>query len=159
MVAVTQGIDCRVFGREYTRKVILDTSAAAACTGFKGEPIVLEIAAGDTVNPRYCHGVADPEMKPTSIFMGIAKENHTNVISSAETLTANGIEIWVEPTIVGIKLAALTNASAGKTVYYVTGTIDVSTATDTPPIGKLMWVDGDYAYVMVKTAISTGAGA
>jgi len=159
MTAVTADIACRVYGPEYTHRFILDTSAAACCTGYKGEPLVIEIAAGDTLLARYCHGVADPEMKPTSIFVGIAKEVHSNTIASAETMVENSIEAWIEPTIVGFKLGSLTNADAGKTVYYVTGSIDAATATDTPPIGTLMFVEDSYAYVMIKTAVSTGAGA
>ena len=159
MAAVTADVSMRVYGDEYTHKFILDTSSAAACTGFKGEALVIEIVAGDTVNPRYCHGAADPHMKPTSICVGVAKEGHTNVISSPETLVENGVEAWIGPTILGWKSAVFTNADAGKAIYWLTGVLS-ATATDAAPVGHLMFVEDGYAYVMLEgSKVSTGAGA
>lgn len=159
MAAVTADVSMRVYGEETTHRFILDTASAATCTGFKGEPLVLEIAAGDTVNPRYCHGVSDPEMKPTSIFVGVAKEAHVGALGDAETLLKSGVEAWIEPTILGWKSAVLTNADAGKKIYWVTGALHASTATDSCPLGHLMFVEDGYAYIKLETLVSTGAGA
>jgi hypothetical protein len=154
MAAVTADISLRIAGPEYVKLFPMNSSIAQKW--YKGEPLVISAADGSYVTP--VHDVSNPEMVAASVFMGIAIEGGSNVISAAETL-ANGVWAYIEPTIVGFKSTVYTtNANAGKTLYWESGALSTE-STDTPPLGKFMWAEDGYMYVMLSTAISTLADA
>lgn len=152
MAAVTADVSMRVYGPEYTHKFILDSSAAEH--GYRGEPLVIDQSL-DTVNVTFCHDTTTVHMTATDVFVGVAMEEVNNAISVAEDLT-HGVNAWIEPTILGWKSAVFTNANIGATVYWESGALSTE-GTDTPPLGKLMFVEDGYAYIKLSTAISTAA--
>lgn len=129
----------------------LDNSAAQ--TIYKGQPMIID-QSEDTV---YLRGFVDATVvAATDIFVGIAAENKT--VATTDTETANEIEVYVWPTILGFKSAVYTDADVGDTVYMSdSGTLS-ATAADNPQIGKLHRVVDGYAYVqIISPTICAGA--
>lgn len=153
MAAVTADIPLRVSGNPVYRKYIVDSSIAQ--TWYKGEPMIIDQSA-DTVNVTPVHDVTHPVVAATDVFVGIAAEGGSFVVSAPEGLEKTGVECFVEPTVLGFKSTVYTNADIGATVYFVTGVLG-STAGDTAMIGTLQFVADGYAYVKLITAICTGA--
>jgi len=154
MADLTKNAPLRIWGEAVTRKFILDTSAAQ--TIYKGQPLIVDQDVDATGNLR---GYVDATtVTATDVFIGIAAEGKSVALGDPETLVASGIEVYIEPTIVGFVSSVFTDgASAGATVYMSdSGTLS-TTVADNPMIGKLMWVEGGYAYVKLALAICTGA--
>lgn len=129
----------------------LDNSAAQ--TIYKGQPMIID-QSEDTV---YLRGFVDATtVAATDIFIGIAAAG--KVVLTTDTETANEIEVYVEPTIVGFKSAVFTDADVGDPVYMSdSGTLS-ATVGDNPVLGKLHRVSDGYAYVQLSSpAICSGA--
>ena len=156
MAAATYDQPLRVFGPAYTRKLILDSSAAQ--TVYKGEALIIDQSA-DTVNVTPCHDATHPVVAPTDAFVGIAAEGKSIALGTAETFEAAGIEAYVEPTVLGFKSAVFTNASIGLGVYMTDSTtlVGVAGVADVPYIGILQFVADGYAFVKLVTQVCTGA--
>lgn len=158
MAALTQAATLRFWGPVATRKMILDTSAAQIC--FKGEPLVINQSI-DATGPVVGHkDITHPEaVAPTDVFVGILAENKTVALGSPETLANAGVEVYVEPTVVGFQSTAFTAASIGLGVYMPDSSTlaGVASAADCPYIGILEFVQDGYCYVKLVTQVCTGA--
>ena len=157
MAALTQAAPLKFWGTAYTRRLILDTSAAQIC--FKGEPLYINQSV-DSVNLTGHKDITHPEAVAASdAFVGIAAENKTVALGDPETLLASGIEAYVEPTILGFKSTVFTNASIGLGVYMPDSATlaGVASVADCPYIGILQFVDDGYAYVKLVSQVCTGA--
>lgn len=157
MTAITRDQAFRVQGREYCEKFILDSSIAQ--TWYRGEAVIIDQSA-DTVNLTPVHNITTPVVAATDVFMGIAKEGGTFVISTAENLEKAGVECWVEPTVLGFKnLTSITNASAGLGAYLSEGNqiLLVAGVADVPFIGQIQFVEDGFVYIKLVTQVCTGA--
>jgi hypothetical protein len=145
----------KFLGEAHTEKFHVDS--AAARTIYKGQALIIDQDVDATGNVvQYVDSVV---VAATDVFMGIAAEPHTTLISASETDVNSLIEAYVAPTIIGFKSAVFTDgADSGKTVYMSdSGTLS-TTAADNPQIGKLHRVLDGYAYVELSTPqICTGA--
>jgi len=149
MADLTKDASIAVFGEEYTRKMILDTSIARIV--FKGEPIVIDQSA-DTVNVAQQDSTV--ALVDGDVFMGIAAEGVTVAAGDAETLAESGIDVYVEPTIVGFISTVLTNANCGDTIY-MSDTATLATANGTyAKIGKLDHVAEGRAWVRLVSPVN-----
>ena len=158
MAALTSAAPLRTFGPVVTRKMILDTSAAQIC--YKGEPLVVNQSI-DATGPVVGHkDITHPEaVAATDVFVGVLAENKTVALGDPETLAASGVEVYVEPTVLGFKSAVFTAASIGLGVYMPDSATlaGVASVADCPYIGILQFVDDGYAYVKLVTQVCTGA--
>lgn len=141
----------RIWGEATTDKWVLDNSSAQ--TIYKGQPMYLDISA-DTV---YVRGFVDSHtVAADDIFIGIAAEGAT--VATTDTETDNEIEIYMEPTIVGIPGSTFTDADVGDTMYMSDSATLSATAGDNPMIGKLVRVTGGYQYVRLSSpTVCSGA--
>lgn len=157
MGAVTKDQPLRVWGTAYTRKMILDTSAAQ--TVYKGEALIIDQSA-DGVNVTPCHDITHPVVAATDVFMGIAAEGKAVAISALEDFEHAGIEAYVEPTVLGfLNNTSLTNASAGLGAYLQNADhVDlVADVADIPYIGIIQFVADGYVFIKLVTQVCTGA--
>lgn len=152
MADLTANAPLRVLGEAFMEDWVLDNSAAQ--TVYKGQPMILDISL-DTVYPRGF--VTATVVAADDIFLGIAAEG-PKAVATTDTETANTIQIFVWPTIVGFKSTVYTNADVGDTVYMSdSGTLS-ATAADNPMLGKLHRVLDGYAFVQLSTpTVCTGA--
>ena len=136
------------------RQYVLDTSAAR--TVYKGQPMIVDQSV-DATGP-IVQFVDSVVVAADDVFVGIAAEGKSVASGDPETLVASGINVYVEPTIVGFLSSVFTDgADTGKTVYMSdSGTLS-TTAADNPMLGKLMRVADGRAWVKLSTAITTGA--
>jgi len=149
MADLTKDASIAVFGEAYTRKMILDTSIARVV--FKGDPIVIDQSA-DTVNVAQQDSTV--ALVDGDVFMGIAAEGVTVAAGDAETLAESGIDVYVEPTIVGFISTVLTNANCGDTIY-MSDTATLATANGTyAKIGKLDHVAEGRAWVRLVSPVN-----
>jgi hypothetical protein len=133
-----------------SQRFVLDTSTAQ--TIYKGQPMIIDQSV-DTLNVR---GYVDATVvDPTDVFVGIAAESKSVALGDPETTE---IEVYVGPTIVGLKSAVYTEADLGKTVYMSDSSTLSATAADNPQTGKLNRVLDGYAYTEL-TAPQICAGA
>ena len=156
MAAVSADQPLRVFGTAYMKKFAVDSSAAR--TWYKGEAFIIDQNV-DAVYVSSCHDITHPVVASTDVFMGIAAHGGVNAISVAENL-ANGVELYIEPTVLGFKNnTSLTNASAGLGIYLQNADhLDlVADVADIPYIGILQFVEDGYAYVKLVTQVCSGA--
>lgn len=151
MADLTVDAALSIMGEAHTQRWILDNSAAQ--TIFKGHPMILDVGT-DTVYPR---GFLDATtVASTDIFIGIAAEAAS--VATGDTETDNELEIYVEPTIVGIPGSTFTDADVGDTMYMSDSKTLSATAGDNPIIGKLVRVSGGYQYVRLSSpTICAGA--
>lgn len=157
MAALTSAAPLRVYGTAYTRKLILNTSAAQVV--YKGAPLYINQSL-DSVNLTGHVDITHPEaVAATDVFIGIAAENKTVAAGDPETAKDSGIEAYVEPTILGFKSAVFTNADCGLGVYMPDSATlaGVASAADCPYIGILQFVEDGYAFVKLVTQVCTGA--
>lgn len=157
MAALTGPAPLRIFGTAYTRKLILNTSAAQIC--YKGEPLYINQSL-DSVNVTGHKTTTAPEaVAATDAFVGIAAENKTVALGDPETVKDSGIEAYVEPTILGFKSAVFTNADIGLGVYMPDSATlaGVASVADCPYIGILQFVENGYAYVKLVSQVCSGA--
>lgn len=146
MADLTKDASIAVFGEAYTRKMILDTSIARVV--FKGEPILIDQSV-DTVN--VCQQASTVAEVDGDVFMGIAAEGKTVAAGDPEDLASSGIDVYVEPTIVGFVSAVFTNAACGDTVY-MSDTATLAAANGAYcAIGKLDHVEGGRAWVRLSS--------
>lgn len=137
----------------HIRKWVLDNSTAQSI--YRGQPMILDINV-DTV---YARGFVDATtVAADDIFLGIALENAT--VATTDTETDNKIQILMHG-LVGFKSSVYTDADVGDTVYMSDSATLSATAGDNPEIGKLVYVEDGYAYVMINPTggptICTGA--
>jgi len=157
MTAITSDQPLRVYGKANTHKFVMDSSQAQ--TWYKGEALIIDQSA-DAVNVSPVHTITSPVVAADDVFMGIAAEGGSFVISTAENLEKAGVEAYIEPTILGFKNnTTLTNASAGLGIYLSEGNqlVLVASVADIPYIGILQFVEDGYAYVKLVTQVYTGA--
>jgi hypothetical protein len=156
MADLSANAPLRIWGQPTTRRFILDTSAAR--TVYKGQPMIVDQSVDATGNiVQFVDAVV---VAADDVFVGIAAEAKSVASGGAETLEAAGIEVYIEPTIVGFKSTVFTDgASVGLGVYMTDSATlaGIASVADNPVIGKLMWVEDGYAYVKLQTAICTGA--
>jgi len=154
MADLTANANIRLMNEPTTMKLHVDS--AAARTIYTGQPIIADLdvdTAGLAV--QYVDSVV---VAATDVFLGIAAEPHTTVISDSETDEASWLTVWVEPTVVGFKSSVFDDADAGKTVYMSDSSVLSETAADNPEIGRLVRVLDGYAYVrLITPKICTGA--
>lgn len=151
MADLTADAYLKVYGQAYTEKWVLDNSTAQ--TVYKGQPMIIDQSA-DTVYPR---GFVDATVvAATDIFVGIAAEG--KVVLTTDTETANEIEVYTWPTILGFPGSVFSDADVGDTVYMSdSGTLS-ATAADNPQIGKLHRVKDGFQYVqIISPTICAGA--
>lgn len=157
MAALTAAAPLRIWGTAYTRKLILDTSAAQ--TVYKGQPLYLNQSV-DAVNMTAHVDITHPEaVAANDAFVGIAAENKAVALGDTEDAKTSGVEAYVEPTVIGFKSAVFTNASIGLGVYMPDSATlaGVASAADCPYIGILQFVEDGYAYVKLVSQVCTGA--
>jgi hypothetical protein len=131
----------------------MDTSAAQ--TIYKGQPVMID----QTTDTLYMVGYVDGiDVAPTDVFMGIAAEKKSVLLSGAETTE---IELYVGPTIVGFKSTVFTlNSKLGSTVYMSDSSTLSVTAADNVQIGTLFKIDDGYCYVKLSAPqVCAGSGA
>lgn len=151
MADLTADAYLKVYGQAHTEKWVLDNSTAQ--TVYKGQPMIIDQSA-DTVYPR---GFVDATVvAATDIFVGIAAEG--KVVLTTDTETANEIEVYTWPTILGFPGSVFSDADVGDTVYMSdSGTLS-ATAADNPQIGKLHRVKDGFQYVqIISPTICAGA--
>ena len=110
MTDLSADASLRILGEGKTEKWTIDTAAGA--TYYKGQPMMLLLNAGDTLN--VAGWVGKQDIKATEVCVGIAAETKTVVTGDPETTE---IEIYVAPSIIGFKSTVFTNADLGKAVY------------------------------------------
>jgi len=146
----------RVWGEAHTERIEMDN--ASQVTVYKGHPLLINQSVDTLYAVRWNDGTGEGVVDATDVFLGIAAEGKTIKTSDAEGSPDAGVEAYVEPTILGFKSTALTNAKLGATVYMSdSGTLS-TTAADNPQIGTLARVEGGYCYVRLRTPqICSGA--
>ncbi len=128
-------------------------NSSAAQTIYKGQPIIMDLSADTVFVTPYVDAVV---VAATDIFIGIAAEGFTQLISATEG--ADELMVYVNGTILGFKSAVFTDADVGDTVYMSDSGVLSATAADNPMLGKLHRVVDGYAYVQLITpTITTGA--
>jgi hypothetical protein len=150
MTDLSKDAPIRHAGPLVTHKWIMDTSSAQHV--YKGQPMIID----QDVDTLYVRGYVDATtVAATDVCVGIAMEEKEVAASAAETTE---IVVAVGPSIIGFKSTVFDNADLGKTVYMSdSGTLS-ETAGDNPQIGKLVAVEGGYAFVELTTPqICTGA--
>ena len=152
MADLTANAPLRTLGEAFLEEWVLDNSAAQ--TIYKGQPMILDISE-DTVYPRGF--VTATVVAADDIFIGIAAEGPV-AVATTDTETANKIQVYTWPTIVGFKSTVYTDADVGDTVYMSdSGTLS-ATAADNPMLGKLHRVMDGFAFVQLSTpTVCTGA--
>jgi len=151
MADLTADAYVKIQGEATSEMWVLDNSVAQ--TIYKGQPMILDISA-DTV---YVRGFVDATVVASDdIFIGIAAEGAT--VATADTETDNEIEIFIEPTIVGIPGSTFTDADVGDTMYMSDSATLSATAADNPELGTLKRVRDGFQYVrLVSPKVTTGA--
>lgn len=150
MADLTTNAYVKVYGKAYTEKWALDSSAAQ--TIYKGQPMIID-GSEDGTKPR---GFVDATVvAATDIFVGIAAEPATVGAGAAETTE---IEVYTWPTILGFPGAVFSDADVGDTVYMSDSATLSATAADNPQIGKLHRVKDGFQYVqIISPTICAGA--
>ena len=151
MADLTADSYIKLWGEAHTDEWVLDNSAAQ--TIYKGQPMILDISE-DTV---YIRGFIDATVVAADdIFIGIAAQGAS--VATADTETSNKIQIYMEPSIIGIPGTTFTDAAVGDPMYMSdSGTLS-ATPDDNPMLGKLFRVKDGYQYVQLSSpTICTGA--
>jgi hypothetical protein len=157
MTALTNDAPLRIWGVPVTKKGILDTSIAQNC--YRGCALIVDQSA-DTTHLTVFTDKTHPVVDPADVFVGIAAEKKIVAVSDPETLADSGVEMYVEPTIVGFKSTVFTaGTDDGKAVYMTDSGVLVGVAgvADAPYLGKIMWIEDGYCYVKLALQICTGA--
>lgn len=151
MADLTKDAYIKIWGEAYTDTWTIDTTAARVI--YKGQPIILDINV-DTVN--VVQFVDSVVVAADDIFIGIAAAGASVAASAAETTE---VTVYMEPTIVGIPGATVTDADVGDLVYMSdSATLSVVTAADNPMLGKLFRVKDGFQYVQLSSpTVCTGA--
>jgi hypothetical protein len=146
MTDLSSDAPIRIRGLAYTDKFPIDTSAAFQF--WKGQPVILDIAAGDTTHVRpYVDAYA---VAATDVCVGIAAE--AKLVASGDPETTE-IEVFVGPTIVGFLSAVFTLANLGIPVYKSDSNVLSGTVGDNPLLGKLVDVRDGYCWVELETPV------
>jgi len=157
MANLSQDAPLRIMGVASTEKFHCDSSSAQ--TIYKGQPLLINQSVDTLYAVAWADASGEGIVDAADVFLGIAAEGKSVAASASETDVKSWIEAYVGPTIVGFKSTVFTNADLGKTVYMSdSGTLDGSTATDNPQLGKLHRVEDGYAFVeLVTPQVCTGA--
>jgi len=157
MTALSADAPLRLGQQVYTRKLILNTSAAQ--TVYKGQPLYINQTL-DAVNVTAHIDITHPEaVAADDAFVGIAAEGKAVAASATEDAKTAGVIAYVEPSIIGFKSTVFTNASIGLGVYMPDSATlaGVASAADCPYIGILQYVEDGYAYVKLVSQVCSGA--
>jgi hypothetical protein len=135
----------RFIGEPKTETYILDTSVAQHV--YAGSPLVID-DNGDTEH------LIDPTLITIVIndcMVGIAAHEKIVAAGDPETYERSGIEVYVEPTIVGFKGTTYSDADLGLEVSMNINGVLAATGAGKPRIGKLYKVEDGYQYVQLET--------
>ncbi len=152
MADLTADAPLRFWG-ENVETELWGVDSSAAQTIYKGQPIIIDASADTTFATPYVDAIV---VAATDMFLGIAAEGFTQLISATEG--AEELMVYVNGTILGFKSAVYTDADVGDTVYMSDSGVLSATAADNPMLGKLHRVVDGYAYVQLITPTIT-AGA
>ena len=127
------------------RKWRLDSSAAQHV--YQGEPLIIDVSEDTVYLRHYLDAVVLVDI--TDVFVGFALEEKNVAAGDAEADTEINV-LWSG--IVGIKSAVFTDADVGKTVMMTdSGTLAAGVAAAGQlQIGKLVYVEDGYAYILIN---------
>lgn len=135
----------RFKGEVKTEKFILDTSVAQHI--YVGMPLMID-DNGDTVH------LINPDLitvVQNDCFVGIAAEEKIVAAGALEDEKNAGIEVYVEPTIVGFYGSTYSDVDLGMLISMdITGILG-TTGAGKPRLGKLYKVEDGYQYVQLET--------
>ena len=135
----------RFLGEPKTERYILDTSVAQ--TIYKGVPLMID-DTGDTEHVIISSAIT---VAAPDTFVGIAAHGLSVKASDPEREENGGVEVYVEPSIVGFKSTAYGVADLGMYIA-MSDTATLSTVgAGKPRIGKLYKVEDGYLYVQLET--------
>jgi len=114
----------RVYGEAHLGRWTLDNSAAQVA--YIGSPMILDVSE-DTVYPRIFD--SNVTLQATDVFIGYAGEAKT--VATTDTETDNVIDIYEDPTYVGLPAGSITDADVGKSLYMSdSGTFSTTASTN-----------------------------
>jgi hypothetical protein len=133
-------------GEPKTEKYILDTAAAQII--YRGVPLMID----DNSDTEHVVISSAITVTTSDCFVGIAAEGRSVAAGTLEREETAGIEVYVEPTIIGFKSTVFTLDEIGKVVSMSdTGALVAGTGGTYPRIGKLFKVEDGYAFVQLET--------
>jgi hypothetical protein len=135
----------RFLGEAKTEKFIMDSAAAHIV--YQGCPLMID----DNVDTDHLVPSSYITVVQYDCFVGIAAQYKAVVIGSPEDEEHNGIEVYVEPSIVGFKGTTYTAADLGAYVAMDGTGLLSSVGAGKPRIGKLFKVEDGYMYVQLET--------
>ena len=146
MTNLTYAAPLRFKGEAKTERFICHN---AAQTIYKGAPMMLD-DTGDTENIILSSSIT---VAAPDVFVGIAAEDKIILASMQERDEETGLEVFVQPTIIGFKSAIFTaNADLGKEVCMDgTGLLEAGSGAGKPRIGKVFKIEDGYCYVQLET--------
>src|SRR3972149_3829335 len=103
MTNLSASAPLRFKGEPKTEKFVMDNSVAQLI--YKGAPLMID-DNGDTERPILSSSIT---VATSDVFVGIAAEDKVILTTTPERLETSGIEVYVEPTIIGFKSAVFTN--------------------------------------------------
>ena len=142
---LTSNWPLRFKGEVKTEKFILDTSVAQHI--YRGMPLMIDdnVDTVNLINPDLIT-VAQPDT-----FIGIAAEEKVVALGDPENEKSAGIEVYVEPTIVGFKGTTYSDVDLGMLISMDKTGILGTTGAGKPRLGKLYKVEDGYQYVQLET--------
>ena len=147
MANISQDTPLRFKGEVKTENFILDTAAAQLV--YRGAGLVID----QNIDAEYAH-IANLALVTGDVFLGIAAHAKSVQAGDPERAETAGIEVIVEPSIVGFLAAnygAFTNTNAGTVICMSdTGTL-TATPGAYPRIGKIFLVEDGYVFVQLET--------
>jgi hypothetical protein len=144
MTALSADNNLRLLGE--TKSEMFTVDSAAASQIWKGEALVLNIGAGDTLN---VVGAGVLVLADADVFVGIAAESKYTKLGDRETDAL--IEAYVYPSIIGFPTSTIVGGDTGKVAYMSdTGTVSLANGTF-PRIGKIHKVEDGYVYVEIES--------
>ena len=147
MANLSKDTPLRFKGEVKTENFILNTAAEQIV--YRGAGLVID----QDVDAENAH-IANLALITGDVFLGIAAHGKTVSAGTPERPETAGIEVIVEPSIVGFKVSnygAFTNTNCGTVICMSdTGTL-TATPGAYPRIGKIFLVEDGYIYVQLET--------
>ncbi len=147
MANLSKDTPLRFKGEVKTENFILDTLAEQIV--YRGAGLVID----QDVDAENAH-IANLALVTGDVFLGIAAHGMVVSAGTPERPETAGIEVIVEPSIVGFKVSnygAFTNTNCGTVICMSdTGTLS-ATPGAYPRIGKIFLVEDGYIYVQLET--------
>jgi len=148
MANISQDTPLLFKGEVKTENFILDTLAAQIV--YRGAGMVID----QNVDAEYAHTAGGLTLVSGDVFLGIAAHGKTVSAGDPERFENAGIEIIVEPSIVGFKVSnygTFTNTNVGTVICMSdTGTLS-ATPGAYPRIGKIFKIENAYIFVQLET--------